>query len=158
MYKRQDRLRGSSTGSDAGSAGALRAGEGATADETTTVQRDAERAAAARTPSPDEVVRSFYERAARDDFEGAWALAGPGFRSQLKGFQSFRNTVSTLESIRFVRVQTVRRSAGAATVALRTLATHPDRVDRCSGTVSLEPVDAEWRIERAAVSCAAQSG
>ena len=102
-------------------------------------------------------MRSFYERSARDDFQGAWALAGPGFRSQLKGFRSFHNTVSTLESIRFVRAETVSRSADAATVALQTLATHPDRVDRCSGTVALESRGATWRIERAAVSCAPQS-
>ena len=103
--------------------------------------------------TPERAVRSFYERAARDDFEGAWALAGPGFRSQLGGFDSLRGTLSTLESIRFEDARTVSRGADAATVAAETLARHPDRVERCSSTFSLSRAGAGWRLERARAKC-----
>ena len=151
--------RGPSTGANAPATTTTAEPRPAGEQRTTTATRDAgSEARPSAGGSPERAVRSFYERAARDDFEGAWALAGPGFRSQLRGFESFRGTVSTLESIRFERAETVSGRAGATTVAIETLATHPDRVDRCSGTVSLEGEGDEWRIERAAVTCAADRG
>jgi serine/threonine-protein kinase len=104
-------------------------------------------------PAPEAAVRAFYERSAADDFEAAWALAGPGFREQLGGFESFRGTLDSLEGIEFTRLETVEQNDDRATVAVATRATHPDRTDVCSGTVALSRPSEEWLIDRANVGC-----
>ena len=104
--------------------------------------------------SPADTVTAFYERAAADDFDGAWALAGPGFREQLGGYESLQGGLGSLESIRFERAEPVSQSADSAQVAIRTVATHTDGVDRCQGTVSLASGGpGGWLISRADVAC-----
>ena len=105
--------------------------------------------------SPADTVEQFYSRAAADDFEGAWALAGPGAREQLGGFDSFVAQLESLESIEFTRADIVEDSADGVTVAIATVATHPDRVDNCSGSVRLSPGGPGWLIERLQADCAA---
>ncbi len=102
---------------------------------------------------PAKTATSFYERAAADDFQGAWALAGPGFRSQLGGYESFRGGLSTLESIEFRQAEPIEQSGDSARVAIRTVATHSDGVDRCQGTVSLARGPSGWLVDRADVAC-----
>jgi serine/threonine-protein kinase len=89
------------------------------------------------TPSPDSVVRSFYTRAAEDRFDSAWALATPRARRQLGGFDSFKATLGTLESVRFREARVTRERPTRATVAVATRAVHADKVDDCEGDVSL---------------------
>jgi hypothetical protein len=101
---------------------------------------------------PVATVKSFYRRAAADDYAGAWALAGPGFRSQLGGFSAFQAQFRSLRSIRFERLSTVSQSGDRATVAIRTTALHTDHVDRCSGTVDVVR-GSRWLIDHIAVSC-----
>jgi len=104
-------------------------------------------------------VKAFYERAAADDYAGAWALAGPGFRTQLGGFESFRAGVRTLESVEFRRADTVSRTADSARVAIDTVATHTGRIDRCGGTLDLKPGGATaWLISDAQIACSSGRG
>jgi tetratricopeptide (TPR) repeat protein len=87
--------------------------------------------------SPEEVVKTFYTRAAADDFVGAWDLAGPGFRQQLKGFERFKNAQRSLQSIEFLRAERTSQTASRATVAIETIAVHTNRTDHCKGSLSL---------------------
>lgn len=107
------------------------------------------------TARPEEVTRSFYERAAADRYEAAWSLAGPGFRAQLGGFEAFQAQFSTLESISFDRAQTTSETPESSTVQIATTAVHTDRTDTCSGQVSLArgPGGRRWVIDRIAVDC-----
>jgi predicted Ser/Thr protein kinase len=107
---------------------------------------------------PTGTVRAFYERAAGDDFEGAWALAGPGFRRQLGGYGSFRAGLNSLQSIEFPRAAITSQTGDSAQVAVQTVARHTDRVDRCNGTVSLARGSSGWLIERANIACSSDGG
>jgi eukaryotic-like serine/threonine-protein kinase len=109
--------------------------------------------AAGAGPGPADAVTAFYQRAAADDFNGAWALAGPAFRRQLGGYDSFRAGMQSLESIRFEQAQRVE-TAGSAQIAIRTVATHTDGVDRCRGTLNLiGDGRGGWLIDRAQIAC-----
>jgi hypothetical protein len=99
-------------------------------------------------------VRAFYERAAADRYDDAWALAAPELRAQLQGYRAFRAQFGSLRSIRFERAEVVRRGANDATVAIATTATHTSRVDRCSGTATTARAPAGgWTVSRVSVSC-----
>jgi len=118
--------------------------------------RESEQAPVPAAPSlgrPERVVRAFYGRAAADRFDAAWSLAAPSFRAQLRGFDTFKATFGTLESISFDRAETTRRTGKRATVAIATTAVHTDRTDTCEGEVSLVSSASRWLIERIAVDC-----
>jgi serine/threonine-protein kinase len=108
-------------------------------------------------PTPDTpqgAVRAFYERAAADRYDDAWALAAPELRAQLQGYRAFRAQFGSVRSIRFNRAEVVRRAANDATVAIATTATHTSRVDRCSGTATAARAPAGgWMVSRVSVSC-----
>jgi hypothetical protein len=108
--------------------------------------------------SPEATVEDFYARAAGDDFDGAWALAGDGLRSQLGGYDSFVATLGSLQSIEFPKLTSISRAGDTATVELQSVATHADRVDRCSGTAQLSADGDGWLIERLDVNCDPQPG
>jgi serine/threonine-protein kinase len=131
-----------------------------TAPRTATTQATAPRtdttpappAGAPRTPR--EAVVAVYTRAAADDFDGAWAAAGPGFRARFGNSQAtFEGTLGTLESIAFPRLEEIRRSGDTATVAVETVARHTDRVDRCAGTFQAVRRDGAWLAGDFSVSC-----
>jgi serine/threonine-protein kinase len=104
--------------------------------------------------APEDTVTSFYETAAAGDYDAAWALATPGFRSQLGGFQAFQQQQSTLESIEFEQAETTEESGGSAEVEISTVATHSDGVDQCEGTLSLvSDGEAGWLIGGADITC-----
>ncbi len=103
--------------------------------------------------SPAETVQAFYKRGAAGDFEGASSLAGPGVLSQLGGSSGIAGTFGTLESIEFTRAETVEESATAASVAFATVATHPDRIDRCTGTAALSRGASGWLLEKLSAGC-----
>ena len=118
--------------------------------------KESEQAQAPAAPSlgrPEQVVRAFYGRAAADRLNAAWSLAAPSFRAQLRGFDTFKATFGTLQSIRFDRAETTRRIGERATVAIATTAVHTDRTDTCEGEVSLVSSASRWLIERIAVDC-----
>jgi eukaryotic-like serine/threonine-protein kinase len=113
-----------------------------------------EPAATPRALSPTATVRAFYERAAADDFAGAWRLAGPGMRAVYGGSRSeFERQLGSLERIKFSELSLQDRAGGTATVRVSTVATHTDRVDRCIGTLRTVRSGARWRVEPAGLSC-----
>ena len=68
--------------------------------------------------------------------------------------QRFRQDLSSLQRIRFERVKVVRRDKDGATVDIRSVATHVDRVDRCSGTLrTIRRPAGGWLVEPAGVRC-----
>ena len=99
--------------------------------------------------SPAGAVRAFYTRAAADRFEQAWAVAGPGLRSQLGGFGAFRSQFADVQSIDFGSL-----SARGTTVSFRTTARHSSFVDRCSGTArTSKGTSGGYVVEGIAVRC-----
>jgi serine/threonine-protein kinase len=111
-------------------------------------------AAAPRGLSATGTVRAFYRRAAAKNFDGAWALAGPAMRAVFGNSEAeFRRQLSTLERIEFEELAVVERGDGSATVRLRTVATHANRVDRCSGTLRTVRSGGRWLVEPAGLSC-----
>jgi hypothetical protein len=108
--------------------------------------------------TPAAAVRAFYGRAAAHNYESAWALAAPSLRSQLQGYGAFQRQFSTVRSIVFGRVQTVRQTDSAATVAFTTTATHTDHVDRCTGTAETAPGSGGgWVVTHISPSCRTES-
>ena len=130
----------------------------ATAESTREPSADAtEEPAPAATPrslSPTATVRAFYERAAADDFAGAWRLAGPGMRAVYGGSRAdFERQLGSLERIEFPELALQDRSGSTATVRVSTVATHTDRVDRCSGTLRTVRSGGRWQVEPAGLQC-----
>ena len=111
-------------------------------------------AATPRALSPAATVRAFYERAAADDFAGAWRLAGPGMRGVYGGSRAeFERQLGSLERIEFPELALEGRSGATATVRVSTVATHTDRVDRCSGTLRTVRSGDRWLVEPAGLQC-----
>ena len=106
--------------------------------------------------SPDAAVRAFYERAAKDDFDGSWEIAGPGLRATFGNSKGqLRGTLGTLERIRFRRLNVTEQTSTTATVAISTVATHTNRVDRCNGTFSaIRDPERGWLADDFNVQCA----
>jgi hypothetical protein len=100
-------------------------------------------------------VRAFYRRAAADDYRAAWKLAGPGMRRAYgDSFERFRSDLSSLRRVEFERVAVKERDDASVTVDIRSVATHDDRVDRCSGTLRTVRDDAgHWVVEPAGIQC-----
>jgi serine/threonine-protein kinase len=141
-----------------GSGGAPEERAAATAESTEEPPADATEApASAATPrrlTPTATVRAFYERAAADDFAGAWRLAGPGMRAVYGGSRAeFERQLGSLERIEFPELALAGRSGSTATVRVRTVATHTDRVDRCSGTLQTVLSGGRWQVEPAGLTC-----
>jgi len=107
-----------------------------------------------RALGPAATVRAFYERAAKDDFTGAWRLAGPRMRAVYGGSRAeFERQLGSLERIEFPELALQARSGSTATVRVRTVATHTDRVDRCTGTLQATRSGSRWLVEPAGLSC-----
>jgi predicted Ser/Thr protein kinase len=99
-------------------------------------------------------VRAFYRRAAAGDFAGAWRLAGPGMRAVFgDSREELERQLSSLQRIEFERLAVVDRADGSATVEVRSVATHTDRVDRCSGTLRTVRSGGRWLVEPAGLQC-----
>jgi hypothetical protein len=99
-------------------------------------------------------VRGFYERAAAQDFDGAWALAGPSFRAAFGNSQAeFERQLSSLQSIEFEELAVSDRTDLSATVTVQTVATHTDRVDRCAGPLLTTRTKDSWVVDPGGVSC-----
>jgi serine/threonine-protein kinase len=144
-------------GDKAGSGGAKRSATGQpTAPQTpkqTATATSAPAPPAAAPGSPEQTVKSFYERAASGDFQGAWQLAGPGLRAQLGNYDGMVSTLQPLQSIEFPKLTTTLKSQDGATVEFASVATLADRVDHCTGTIDLSASADGWRIEQIHPSC-----
>ena len=116
-------------------------------------------AATPRAPGPAGSVRAFYERAAEDDFAGAWRLAGPRMRDVYGGSRAtFEQQLGSLERIEFPELALESRSGSTAIVRVRTVATHTDRTDLCTGTLQATRSGARWLVEPHGLSCARAQG
>ena len=113
--------------------------------------------AAAKPPradaTPVSAVRAFYTRAAEGDFDGAWNLAGPRFRQAFGSRAGLEDTLGSLRSIEFVKLEETGRSGTTATLQVQTVAEHSTRTDRCSGTLQAVRKGDGWRVEPAGLSC-----
>jgi hypothetical protein len=110
--------------------------------------------------TPRAAVRGFYERAARGDFDGAWALAGPAMRAAFgNSLDRFRRELSSLETIDFGRVRVVDRAGDRAMVEVQTVAHHTDRTDTCSGTLAaVRGTDGGWLVDPSGLRCERDAG
>jgi len=130
------------------------AGGEATRDATREPTEEPAPAATPRALGPAASVRAFYERAAADDFGGAWRLAGPRMRAVYGNSRTeFERQLGSLERIEFPELAVETRSGSTATVRVRTVATHTDRVDRCAGTLQATRSGDRWVVEPAGLSC-----
>jgi hypothetical protein len=69
-------------------------------------------------------------------------------------FERFRGDLSSLQRIEFQHVAITERDDASATVEVQTVATHVDRVDRCSGTLRTVRRDGgRWVVEPAGIRC-----
>jgi eukaryotic-like serine/threonine-protein kinase len=111
--------------------------------------------AAPRALSATATVRAFYRRAAAGNYRAAWKLAGPGMRTAFSdSFDRFRSDLSSLQRIDFERVAVTGRDDASVTVDIQSIATHDDRVDRCSGTLrTIRDAAGRWVVEPAGVQC-----
>jgi serine/threonine protein kinase len=100
-------------------------------------------------------VRAFYRRAAAGDFQGAWRLAGPGMRRAFgDSLEQFTRDLSSLRHVEFQQITVAARDQGAVTVQIRTVATHVDHVDHCSGTLrTVRGSGGRWLVEPAGLQC-----
>ena len=112
-----------------------------------------------RRARPRRPSRDFYTRAANDDFEGAWELAGPGVREQLGGFDGFAQharhpRVDRVPDARGRRPRRGNRRPSRSRRSRRTRTT-----DRCTRHRELtRRAAASWKIERLNVDCNEPSG
>ena len=111
--------------------------------------------AARRGLSATATVRAFYRRTAAGDYREAWRLAGPGMRTAFgNSFERFRSDLSSLRRVEFEHVAIKERDDASVTVDIRSVATHDDRVERCSGTLRTVRADAgHWVVEPAGIQC-----
>jgi len=107
--------------------------------------------------TPEQTVGDFYLLTVKKKFKAAWKLAGPGWREQLLGYEGYRNTFDTLRDVEFLRNETTEEGRRSATVAVRTIAKHTNRTDRCEGTFSLSRKGRAWVIARGGVQCSTGS-
>nr|MDP8943302.1 hypothetical protein [Actinomycetota bacterium] len=116
-------------------------------------------ASVAQGPPAQTVVR-FYQLAAAERFDEAWALLTPRARRQVGGFDSWSSSQRSVESIAFQRARTTSQTASGAEVEFRDVATHTGFVDRCRGGASLVPGgQSGWLIDSFdGISCRRSSG
>ena len=106
--------------------------------------------------TPEAAVNDFYTRAARGDYESAWALATPNAQQRLGGFASFRGGQSSLESITFPKLKG-KQTGDTATVSLNSQAVHTNRIDRCKGSIDLVRSGGAWKLDDFHIANCAQS-
>jgi len=149
---------GSGSGSGSGAGSGAAPSSGGSSPDTGTAEPappgGAAAAAAAAGADPAGTVRAFYERAAADDFDGAWELAGDDLRAAWGGRQTaFEADLRSLESITFPRLEVTEEAGDSATVALRSRARHTAYTDTCDGTIAAARVGGDWRVGRPNISC-----
>ena len=68
--------------------------------------------------------------------------------------QRFSRDLASLQRIGFQRVAIVGRDEAGVTVDIRSVATHANRVDRCSGTLrAIRHRNGSWLVEPAGIRC-----
>jgi eukaryotic-like serine/threonine-protein kinase len=104
--------------------------------------------------SPGAAVRSFYELAARGEFNAAWHLAGPRMRAAFgNSVDRVRSDLGSLKSITFQKLSVTSRSGNQATLLVQTVARHTDHTDHCTGTLAAIRKGSSWRVEPSGLQC-----
>ncbi len=104
--------------------------------------------------TPAGAVEQFYTAAANHQYSAAWALADSNLRSQLGGYGSFENLMSSVRSITIHRAQTVGNSgSGAATVAVSTTSVQTSRTQQCTGTARAVRSGGTWLLDGVSIGC-----
>ena len=91
------------------------------------------------------------------DCAHACSLAGLTMRQAFgNSLQRFQRDLSSLQRIRFERVAIVARDQAGVTIDIRSVATHLNRVDRCTGTLrATRRPQGGWLVEPAGIRCTA---
>lgn len=111
-----------------------------------------ERGAPAGEEAAARTVRSVYQLAAAEDYDGSYGLLSSGFKQREAGSQQvWAGTFSTLESISFVEGPTASVSGDTARVTGTTRAVHTDRTEFNRGTWTLVRENGEWRLDELSV-------
>ena len=109
-----------------------------------------------RALGPAATVRAFYERAAEDDFAGAWRLAGPGMRDVYGGSRAeFERQLGSLERIEFPELALEALGLDGDRACARSHA-HGSQ-DRCTGTLRTTRSAGRWLVEPATASPASEA-
>ena len=104
--------------------------------------------------SPGAAVRSFYDLAARGEFNAAWHLAGPRMRAAFgNSVDRARSELGSLKSITFQKLSVTSRSGDQATLQVQTVARHTDHTDHCRGTLAAVRKGSSWRVEPNGLQC-----
>jgi hypothetical protein len=104
--------------------------------------------------TPGAAVRSFYELAARGEFNAAWHLAGPRMRAAFgNSVDRVRSELGSLKSITFQKLSVMSRSGNQATLQVQTVARHSDHTDHCTGTLAAVRKVSGWRVEPNGLQC-----
>jgi Protein kinase domain len=114
-------------------------------------KRSAQATAPAATPapgqSPTQAVNSFYQHAARHEYDAAWSMLTDNAKAELGSERSFAAGQSTLRSISFPVLRTIQQTDGTAIVLLRSNAVHTDRTDHVCGNLELLSSGSAWLID-----------
>jgi serine/threonine protein kinase len=104
--------------------------------------------------TPGAAVRSFYELAARGEFNAAWHLAGPRMRAAFgNSIDRVRSELGSLKSITFQKLSVTSRNGNQATLQVQTVARHTDHTDHCTGTLAAVRKGSGWRVEPNGLQC-----
>ena len=104
--------------------------------------------------APAAAVEQFYTAAAHHDYAAAWALAGPGLRSQLGGYAAFEHQFSSVRSITFHSAQALPGgTSSSTTVALKTTSVQTSQTQECSGTARTVRSGGAWLVDHISISC-----
>ena len=71
---------------------------------------------------------------------------------------NFERQLGSLERIEFPELALESRSGSTAIVRVRTVATHTDRTDLCTGTLQTTRSGGRWLVEPHGLSCARAGG
>jgi hypothetical protein len=107
-------------------------------------------APAAAGGDPAEAVQAWYAAMAQQDMDELCSMMGPALKARYS-CEDFR--FETLEEVVFEQAEVTDSTEDSATVAVRTVARHTDRTERCSGTVGLVRGAEGWLIDALNVSC-----
>ena len=149
----------SESGGSKPSGGAARPNAGTDTHATESETNPSSPAASSQAPSgpgasPGAAVRSFYELAARGEFNAAWHLAGPRMRAAFgDSVDRFRSDLGSLKSITFQKLSVTSRSGNQATLQVQTVARHTDHTDHCTGTLAAVRRGSGWRVEPNGLQC-----
>jgi hypothetical protein len=142
-----------SSGAQAGQSTGSAQGQSATSTAGSATAPVPSSSAASGAGNPVSAVQTFYQLAAAHQFQSAWKLADPSFRTQLDGFSAFSAQQSHVRSIHFDSTRLTSQTGSSATVALQTTPVLDSGTEHCQGTVDLAPGGGGWLLHHISIGC-----